>query len=167
MTRKIMVLPNGACDGCDKCVDACGQALGYGSKDSEGYRAAIKIVNSEEGYFPVVCRNCHQAPCVTACMSGCIQPDEDGHVITDYDRCVGCWMCVMSCPFGAIETDPQKHVTVKCNSCLDKSVAPCVAVCEKSVLIQINIDEYTTRLRKNSAIRFINGDREVAQKCDT
>jgi len=166
MTRKIIVLPNDACNGCDKCVVACGQALGYGSKDDEDKMAAIKIVNSDaDHFFPIVCRNCQEAPCVTACMSGCIQPDEDGHVITDYNRCVGCWMCVMSCPFGAIETDKKKHVTVKCNSCLDKAVAPCVAACDRNVLIQINIDEYTTELRKKSALRFISGEREeVAQK---
>ncbi len=164
MTRKIIVLPNDACDGCNKCIEACVQALGSGSKNSGNQKAAIKIVNNESKYFPVICRNCQEAPCVAACMSGCIQPDEDGHVITDYDRCVGCWMCVMSCPFGAIEIDQQKHVTVKCNSCLDKGVAPCVAACEKDVLIQINIDEFTRQLRKEAARRFISGDREVIKK---
>lgn len=164
MTRKIIVLPNHACDGCDKCVEACSLTLGYGSKDSDNYKAAIKIVNHDSDYFPIICRNCQEAPCVTACMSGCIQPDDDGHVITDYSRCVGCWMCVMSCPFGAIETDQQKHKTVKCDSCLGKNVAPCVAACPKDVLIQINIDEFTTQLRKSAARRFISGDREVIKK---
>lgn len=63
----------------------------------------------------------------------------------------------MSCPFGAIERDVERHIAVKCNSCPDKEIAPCVAACERGVLFQMEMDYFTSQLRKESAARFIKG----------
>ena len=63
-------------------------------------RIEIRLVDGV--FVPLLCRNCEEAPCMVYCLTGCRARDTSGWVVTDYDRCVGCWMCVMSCPFGAI-----------------------------------------------------------------
>ncbi len=154
--RMIIVLPTKECDGCGKCVEACRNALN-GKGETGGEAAGIKIIASESVNIPVVCRNCQDAPCVTSCMTGCISKTEDGLVVTDTSRCVGCWICVMNCPFGAIERAEDKHITVKCNGCLEHETAPCVAACELGVLTHMEIRSFTAGIRKQAASRFIQG----------
>ncbi|HII94666.1 MAG TPA: 4Fe-4S binding protein, partial [Candidatus Methanofastidiosum sp.] len=55
----------------------------------------------------IVCMNCKDPLCIKACSMGAIKI-EDGTVIIDNERCVGCWMCVMVCPFGAIKRGDKK-----------------------------------------------------------
>lgn len=158
-TKKITIVP-GLCDGCGKCVEACKQAVSKGHKKGIKEIARMKILKKDLFYFPLLCRHCEDAPCVTACMSGGIQRNEEGWVVTDYKRCVGCWMCVMNCPFGAIERNEEEHIAIKCEGCLDKETAPCVAACGVGVLGQIDIKEITTFLRKKAAARFLTGIKE-------
>jgi len=155
-SRKIIVLPTKQGDGCNKCVEAGRKTLN-GKGETGGGATGIKIIGSESVSIPVICRNCQDAPCVTACMTGCISKTEDGLVVTDTSRCVGCWMCVMNCPFGAIERAEEKHITVKCNGCPEHETAPCVAACELGILTHMEIGSFTAGVRKQAASRFILG----------
>ncbi|MHB0984190.1 MAG: 4Fe-4S binding protein [Sulfuricella sp.] len=120
------------CDGCGQCVISCREALG----GPEGTSPGIQIVAIGDRHIPIICHNCEEAPCVSGCMPGCRHRDEaTGRIVTDYERCVGCWMCVMLCPFGAIQRVPTQEgahfgVALKCDSCLDKQIVPCIAACK-------------------------------------
>ncbi len=155
--KKIIITPTEECDGCRKCVDACSQAICPEGTEPSAFVNAIKITKSMDINIPNLCKNCLDAPCVSSCMTGCITQEENGLVITDTNRCVGCWMCVMNCPFGAIERSVESHVAVKCNGCVDYDVAPCVAVCERGVLSHMDIGDLTERLRREAAERFVRG----------
>lgn len=145
----------GPCDGCGKCIEACLQA---NSKTHGSGKSAIKLFRNGSGIVPVFCRNCEDAPCVTACMSGCRRRNGSGWVITDYRRCVGCWMCVMNCPFGAIEKDESSHVAFKCEGCLDEETQPCVAACVRGLLVRNDILAFSRDARKRAAARFLTGE---------
>jgi len=158
---KKLALGAGPCDGCGKCVRACLMAMKTKRhRKSEKGTAHIKILESGPMYIPVLCRHCEDAPCVTACMSGCRRRDESGWVITDYERCVGCWMCIMNCPFGAIEREEDQHIALKCDGCLDEEIPPCVAACERGILGYRDIQDISSVIRKKAAERFLAGERE-------
>ncbi len=45
---------------------------------------------------------------------------EDGIVLVDYDKCIGCKYCAWACPYGAREIDEQQKVMTKCTLCVDR-----------------------------------------------
>ena len=145
------------CDGCGACVTSCQLELGI----PEGSPAGIQIVTIGEKHIPVMCHNCEDAPCVTACMPGCRYKDEvTGRIITEYDRCVGCWMCVMLCPFGAIQRIPTREdehhgMALKCDSCLDKVKVPCIEACVPKGLKEVDPLKLAEQKRLNAAKQFL------------
>ncbi|MDA8194588.1 MAG: 4Fe-4S dicluster domain-containing protein [Thermaerobacter sp.] len=120
------------CDGCGDCAEACRRAVAGQHRHTDPF-PRIWVQQVDHKQYPVLCHNCEQAPCVSACMTGCRHRVGD-FVTTDYARCVGCSMCVMCCPFGAIELVEEEHLALKCDGCLDEETAPCVAACQKGAL---------------------------------
>ena len=53
------------------------------------------------------CRACiaRTPTCVTVCPTGASYKREDGIVLVDQDRCMGCNLCAWACPYGARELD--------------------------------------------------------------
>ena len=45
---------------------------------------------------------------------------EDGIVLVDYDKCIGCKYCAWACPYGAREIDEARQVMTKCTLCVDR-----------------------------------------------
>lgn len=158
-TRKVTLGP-GLCDGCGKCVEACVRASSGKQGKSAKKTVGIKLLKHGSIFIPVICRNCEDAPCATACMSGCRQRDGKGRIVTDYARCIGCWMCIMNCPFGAIERVEDEHVALKCEGCPDKEVPACVAACERGILGYGAVQDLSNAVRKKAAARFLTGEKE-------
>lgn len=46
--------------------------------------------------------------------------EEDGIVLVDYDKCIGCKYCSWACPYGARELDENQKVMKKCTLCVDR-----------------------------------------------
>lgn len=148
--RQEIVVASDLCDGCGKCVDACRRAV-VGEHDGEPL-ARIKIVSTEAGaHVPVLCHNCEESPCASACMTGSRRRREQGFVTTEYDRCMGCGMCIMVCPFGAIEPVGEEHKAYKCEGCTDTDKPACIAACERGVLVRSNALTYANACRANTA----------------
>jgi anaerobic carbon-monoxide dehydrogenase iron sulfur subunit len=146
--RRVIAALAERCDGCGECVRACSATLGG--------VAAIQVVETGGRHVPILCQGCADAPCVSACMPGCRYRDEaTGRVVTEYQRCIGCWMCVMLCPVGAVKRIPGENghhgVALRCEGCPSHAVAPCVAACKPKALQQMDPLEHSESLRKLTA----------------
>ncbi|MEK6680701.1 MAG: 4Fe-4S dicluster domain-containing protein [Nitrospirota bacterium] len=156
--RDIMVVP-GKCDACagsggPQCVEACKKAISYQHKKVKSI-PRITIKKSQGFNIPILCHNCEEAPCMSACMTGTRRRlPETGWVETDYNRCVGCWMCVMVCPFGAIIRSEEEHLARKCDGCTSYKTAPCVAACKPGAIVQTGAYSYDYTKRKEYAERL-------------
>ncbi len=108
-----MVLNMDRCIGCYTCVVAC--KMFYGTRPGVDYNG-VKYV--EWGEFPdakqryqlPICMHCIDAPCVKACPVDATYASEEGVVLMDYDKCIGCGACVTACPYDA-RTLVQDDVT--------------------------------------------------------
>ena len=70
---------------------------------------------------PRSCMHCEDALCVTVCPTGAsYKRAEDGIVLVDTDKCIGCKLCSWACPYGARELDEEAGVMRKCTLCIDR-----------------------------------------------
>jgi Fe-S-cluster-containing dehydrogenase component len=97
-----MVIDLKRCVGCYACVMACKQEHFLPS----GVTWA-KLLTKETGTYPnitkstypILCNHCAEAACVKVCPTNATHRLEDGVVVVDADKCVGCRYCVVACPY--------------------------------------------------------------------
>ncbi len=97
------------CIGCRACVAACMNENFYIPGNPW-----IFVIEEEIGKFPYVkrrfvpmnCMHCDEPACKKACDyvgAFAISKNEQGVVIIDYEKCMGCRYCVTSCPYGVLQ----------------------------------------------------------------
>jgi len=134
-----LVIDLDTCVGCQACVVNCKEwnTAGYGAplSDQEPYgrspsgtwlnRVHAFEVDDDGGgrtvHFPKSCLHCENAACVTVCPTGAsYKRSEDGIVLVDESKCIGCGLCAWACPYGARELDTAAGVMKKCTLCIDR-----------------------------------------------
>lgn len=197
-----MVIDVKACEreqGCTRCVDACHRTHNvpdFGNpKDEvkwiwkEGFEQAFPteenpyIPESVGGQpLPVLCNHCDNPPCVRVCPTKATWRRDDGIVMMDWHRCIGCRYCVVGCPYGSRSFNwraPRpyikavnanfptrtKGVVEKCTFCeerLAEGLRPaCVEACVAKALVFGDLADPTSEvralLRSRYAIRRKSG----------
>lgn len=110
---------------------------------------SVTVVNKydeagQEGspvYVKVQCMHCDHPSCVSACIVGAFTKEENGSVIWDTNKCIGCRYCMVACPFQvpAFEfNEALKPDVVKCDFCFsrtkDGKLPACVETCPVEAL---------------------------------
>jgi carbon-monoxide dehydrogenase iron sulfur subunit len=151
--NQIFVRPE-RCMGCKSCEIACavqhskGKTLLLAILESPPPMKRLFVESTEQIRMPVMCRHCEDAPCLNACITGCLYRDDKGFVRRKKERCIGCWTCIMVCPFGVISRDKNKHIAVKCDRCHKLDVPACVSACPTKALVLVDIDTLTKERRR-------------------
>lgn len=100
--RFVMVIDLAKCDGCGACTTAC-QAMHFTPPDREWIKV-YKMKDTEETapyWFPKPCFQCDNPPCTKVCPVDATFKREDGIVLIDNERCIGCRFCMAACPYSA------------------------------------------------------------------
>jgi len=106
---------------------------------------------------PVLCRHCEDAPCMHACIAGAIRRTGDGVVVTQSDKCIGCWTCVMVCPFGVIGRHLEEHRAYRCDRCPDRSIPACVDACPTKALVYRSVKDFSRDARRAASAEMVCG----------
>ena len=138
-----------ACSGCKTCQVACKDKndlpkgvrwrrvyeITGGNWKKDG-NAWISEVNSY--HLSMSCNHCEDPICLKSCPTVAIVKREDGIVIIDPERCMGCRYCEWACPYDAVQYNEQTGQMTKCDLCFDyleEGQPPsCVASCPMRVL---------------------------------
>lgn len=157
------------CMACRACELAC--ALAHADTDDlveamaqEGVKPCIYIESAGALVVPLQCRHCEDAPCVVVCPSGAlVRPDEEGPVLVDQEKCIGCTFCVQACPFGVIrlahrteaDASDRQMAVIKCDLCAKRQVEglepACVGSCPVGALMFVEVDDSAKMARIRAA----------------
>ncbi len=134
------------CIGCRQCVNAC--------KDwNEHARGTLYEIAADNWLTmepPVLegqstrwardsCMHCAHPMCAVVCPVEAITKFEEGPVVIDQDKCIGCEYCIYACPWGVISFDKIARKAAKCTMCSDRieeggKVPFCVQACPVGAL---------------------------------
>lgn len=182
MARFGMIIDLKRCIGCHACTIACKVE----NCTAPGIFWA-RVVDEEKGSFPQVrrrflpklCMQCQNPPCVDVCPTGASFQREDGIVLINSDKCIGCGYCIVACPYGARYRNPAKRgyfgeelnpqeklgyeehevgVAEKCTFCvhrLEKGQEPaCVQVCPTDARIFGVLDNSLSEVSQLIRVRY-------------
>ncbi len=173
--RLAMAIDINACtagEGCIDCIAACHSV--HNVPDISNIKEEIKWLwevnygqafdNQENSFIKkplqdrrvlVLCNHCDNPPCVRVCPTQATWKREDGIVMMDYHRCIGCRYCMAACPYGSRSfnwRDPRPYIPTinegyptrtrgvveKCNFCEERladGLQPaCVEACKTGAL---------------------------------
>jgi molybdopterin-containing oxidoreductase family iron-sulfur binding subunit len=194
--RWAMVIDLKKCQGTacgDECIQACRAAHNIPDFDDrkeevkwiwkEPFPHAFESLESEYANEKLehmdallLCNHCDKPPCVKVCPTEATwKREEDGIVMMDWHRCIGCRYCVAACPYGSRSfnwRDPRPHieqmtaefptrergVVEKCTFC-DERIAKgeppaCVAACREKGLVFGDLEDRNSEIRKVLAENF-------------
>lgn len=117
-------------------------------------------------YIPLLCNHCDNPTCVTVCPVKASIKREDGIVIVDPHRCIGCRYCMAACPYGMRHINPLLGIVQKCDFCLHRILEgekpSCVISCPNGAMIFGDLND-----KKSEISKFIATHRVTVIKEDT
>ncbi len=158
----VMVIDLSRCKNVKACQASCNHC--HHIEEAQNFVKIYPMQDAESTapyWQPTICMHCDEPPCVKVCPVDATFKRQDGIVLIDSDRCVGCRFCMAACPYStrvfnwgepelpaeiaAMKYDaetsvPQKKGTVgKCDFCPDmtrKGLLPhCVTACPNGVFM--------------------------------
>ncbi len=115
-----------------------------------------------------LCNHCQNPPCVQACPTQATFQREDGIVLMDFHRCIGCRFCMAACPYGSRSfnfVDPRKSlktiapefptrmkgVVEKCNFCAERLAVgkqPACVEASDGAIVFGDLDDPNSKVRQ-------------------
>ena len=171
-------------EGCTECSDACHRIHNVPNIPDAGRQITWIWTSPFDALFPeqpayvealrgrqimALCNHCENPPCVAVCPTKATFKRDDGIVMMDYHRCIGCRYCMAACPYGARSfnwQDPRpfihaidkgyptrtKGVVEKCNFCderLARGLVPaCVDACKGTCLAFGDLNDEHSHVRR-------------------
>ncbi len=130
------------CVGCKSCELACKDWNGLPPdaeppEDTHAYTWTL-IKQYKEGnsssYRKIQCMHCVHPACVAVCTVGALRKTEEGPVVYDAHKCIGCRYCQYACPYGIpkFQWDQALGLIGKCTMCADRQAEGMMPACAEA-----------------------------------
>ncbi len=137
--------------------------------------AEYELATVQDMPLPVLCNHCDVPPCVRVCPTQATWKREDGIVMMDWHRCIGCRYCVAACPYGSRSfnwLDPRSRISQlnpdfptrtrgvveKCNLCEERLAAgqlpACVEACKPKAMVFGDLEDPDSQVRDLLRTRY-------------
>lgn len=122
MVQNCFVVDLDRCIGCKGCQVACKMentvALGSNRTTVRAVGPTGSYPDLEMYFLPSMCQQCEEPTCAQVCPTGaCYKRSEDGVILIDQDKCIGCLSCQKACPYEANTFNREMRVMDKCTLC--------------------------------------------------
>lgn len=145
----VLLISPEKCTGCRACELACSFAHEEEFNPTRS-RVSVLPLKDGEGAVPVMCLQCEQAACVTACPQHAIHEDvQTGARVVNNTRCVECKMCMHVCPFGCTSYDSVGRRIIKCDLC--GGDPQCAKVCPSGAIRSVERTTLSIARRRQAA----------------
>lgn len=170
-----MVVDLDKCNGCKVCETVCREENNVPFWNEPSYDAYwIRVAEvkqdrpglpaAQERPIPLLCAHCDDPPCAHVCPTKATFKREDGLVLIDEHRCIGCRYCVIACPYHArsmifrdndVRTNKDvpklmRGVASKCTFCVhridDGRLPACVEKCPHNALSFGNLKDASSHV---------------------
>ena len=133
------------CSGCRECERACKRYNELPDDDAQDLNGntftIIKLYQSKDGskksFRKYQCMHCVEPACAASCPVGALHKLENGPVVYDAYKCIGCRYCMQACAFGIPRYDWSLAYPFirKCEMCYHRENGPaCAEICPKQAL---------------------------------
>jgi len=166
-----MVIDTRRCVGCNACTAACkiDNATGFGVDYGRVLELEVgQFPDVSKVYLPILCMQCEDPECLKVCPTGATFKTEEGIVLIDKEKCMGCRYCVVACPYMArffyddsgkpsdlprMDSEDERNGTVeKCDFCIDRvrdgQNPACVDACPYQARIFGDADDPNSEVHK-------------------
>jgi Fe-S-cluster-containing dehydrogenase component len=147
------------CMNCRACETVC--KLEHGLPAGPRYTMVVEIEVTKNGvdkceFLPTPCMHCGEPACEKACPTGAVSKrPEDGVVVVDKGKCIGCRECLWACPFGVPQFGEDGKMQ-KCNLCLHRleegQLPACVQACCAEAIKVGTVEEISAFVRQQYAV---------------
>jgi len=126
--------------------------------DASGEVAPRNVLRSF--FVPKLCNQCANPPCVQVCPVEATFITDDGVVLVDGDRCLGCGYCIQACPYGARYMHPVTRTADKCTFCYHRIrnglLPACVEVCPTQARVFGDLESKASPLNRLKRMKKIH-----------
>lgn len=140
------------------------------------FASSTEVESADAGIdVPLMCNHCADPPCTRVCPTQATWKRDDGIVMMDWHRCIGCRYCMAACPYGSRSfnwQDPRPQIATinpdfptrtqgvveKCNFCAERLAAKqapaCVEACPQKAFVFGNLADPNSEARQLLRARF-------------
>ncbi|WP_461639832.1 4Fe-4S dicluster domain-containing protein [Labilibaculum euxinus] len=98
----VMVIDLSKCRNARKCMAACQNH--HQLRPDQHHINVLQMQDAEHTapyFMPKPCQHCDNPPCTKVCPVDATFKRQDGIVLIDNERCIGCRFCIAACPYSA------------------------------------------------------------------
>src|SRR3954466_2046605 len=127
----VMVIDLSRCKNLKKCQSACDHMHHVHPGQNWIKVEPMQDADHTASYWqPTTCMHCDEPPCVKVCPVDATFKRQDGIVLIDSDRCIGCRFCMASCPYSTrvfnweepVQTEEVKQQHYSCETSMPQKI---------------------------------------------